>query len=142
MSASKSYIVLNNKKMFKAAAAGVIAAAADNVVMKNQDLQSCAVFGGATAAGILGVSLFIEDIMTMMPTYAPLGTATKGVEQRVIETMVGSASSYAVNFFLLKNEYSAQQMLPKIAIVAVADVLAETAADMFMSETIDPFSAT
>jgi len=139
---SSSYIVLNNKKMFKAAVAGVIAAAADNVVLKNPNINNCALFGASTAAGILGVSVFIEDIMTMMPTYQALGASTKGVEQRVIETLCGGAAAYAVNMLILKTPYTEKQMLTKLAIVAVADVLSETAADAWMSEKIDPFSAT
>ena len=136
---SASYIVLNTKKMLKAAAAGVICAAADNVLLKNTNLKSCAMFGGSAAAGILGISVVIEDIMKMMPTYQPLGASTKGVEQRVMETLCGAGAAYAVNY-LLKVDNSTTKMLPKLAIIAVADVLAETAADMFMSETIDPFS--
>ena len=89
---SASYIVLNNKKMLKAAAAGVICAAADNVLLKNTNLKSCAMFGGSAAAGILGISVVIEDIMKMMPTYQPLGASTKGVEQRVIEKLCGAGS--------------------------------------------------
>ena len=141
MSATTSYIVLNNKKMFKAGVAGVIAAAADNFLLKNSNLKSCGLFGGSVSLGILGVSVFIEDIMTMLPTYQPLGAYTKGVEQRVIETMAGAGSAYAINYFLLKTDNTTSKMLPKLFIVAAADVLAETAADMFMSETIDPFSA-
>ena len=139
-SSSSSYIVLNNKKMMKAAVAGLIVAGADNMIFKNPNLQACAMSGASAAVGILGVSVFIEDIMTMLPTYQPLGAATKGVEQRVIETCAGVASSYVISNYILNTPTSSQQMLPKLAVIAVADVLAETAADIFMSETIDPFS--
>lgn len=141
MSATKSYIVLNNKKIFKACMTGVLVAAAENQVMNNYDLKSCALSGGAAAAGVFGSSIVIEQVMTMMPTYKFAGEATSGIEQRIIEGLCGSASSYAINYFLLNNEYSAQQMLPKMAIIAVSTVLAETAADVFMSEDINPFSA-
>ena len=140
-STSTSYIVLTNKKMLKAGVAGIIAAAADNVIMKNPNLKNCALFGASAAAGILGVSVFIEDIMTMLPTTQAFGTSTKGIEQRVIETICGAGAAYAINNFIIKTPYTTQQMLPKLAIITVADVLAETAADAWMGQTIDPFSA-
>ena len=138
-STSTSYIVLTNKKMLKAGVAGIIAAAADNVIMKNPNLKNCALFGAASAAGILGVSVFIEDIMTMLPATQALGTYTKGIEQRVIETICGAGAAYAINNFIIKTPYTTQQMLPKLAIITVADVLAETAADAWMGDTIDLF---
>ena len=126
--------------ILKAVVAGGVAAAADHLVMKNPNLQSCAMFGGATAAGVFGVSLVIDPILHMIPTHTPLGNLGKGVEQRVVEILGGTAGVYALNHFVLKNEYTVQQMMPKMAIIAVADLVGEGIADVMMGEKVDFFN--
>ena len=126
--------------ILKACVAGAVAAGADHLVMKNPDLKSCAMFGGATAAGVFGVSLVIDLILHMIPTHTPIGNLGKGVEQRVVEILGGTAGVYAMNHFLLKNEYSIQQMLPKMGIIAVADLVGEGVADVMMGERLDLFN--
>ena len=76
----------------------------------------------------------------MIPTHTPLGNLGKGVEQRVVEILGGTAGVYAMNHFLLKNEYSIQQMLPKMGIIAVADLVGEGVADVMMGEKVDFFN--
>ena len=126
--------------ILKAVVAGAVAAGADHLVMKNPNLQSCAMFGGATAAGVFGVSLVIDPILRMVPTHTPIGNLGKGVEQRIVEILGGTAGVYALNHFVLKNEYTVQQMLPKMAIIAVADLVGEGIADVMMGERFDLFN--
>ena len=126
--------------ILKAVVAGGVAAAADHLVMKNPDLKSCAMFGGATAAGVFGVSLVIDPLLKMIPTHTPIGNLGKGIEQRVLECCGATAGVYAMNKFLLHNEYSMKEMLPKLAIIAIADLIGEGVSDVMMGEKLDFFN--
>ena len=76
----------------------------------------------------------------MIPTHTPIGNLGKGIEQRIIEILGGTMGVYALNHFVLKNEYTVQQMLPKMAIIAVADLVGEGIADVMMGERFDLFN--
>ena len=124
----------------KAVVAGGVAAAADHYAMKNPDWKANAYFGGATAAGIFGISLVIDPIVNLIPTHTPVGNLGKGVEQRLVEVLGGTAGVYALNRFVLKNEINPNALLYKMAIIAGADLVGEAVADVAMGEKVDIFN--
>ena len=89
-------------------------------------------FGGAVAAGIVAVSPVEALVTAYSPTHTLIGKLGKGVEHRVMEITCGSAAAYALNRFVIKNEYTNRDLLYKLAIVAVADIVGETLCEVMM----------
>ena len=112
--------------------AGITAGALDHFLMKNTDLKSCAMLGGAVGAGIFSVSWVEPIVSPLFPTATPIGNIGKDLEGRMIEVILGSASAYAINRLVLKNEYSSRDLMYKVGIVAVADIVGETACEFFL----------
>ena len=116
--------------LVKPIAAGVIAAGAEYFIMKNQNLTSVGYFGLAVAGGVGVASAAGQVISPLIPTHTPIGNLGKNLEARIVEIMVGSAAAYAVNAYVLKNEYNTNNLLYKLAIVSAADIGAEFVCEM------------
>ena len=106
--------------------AGVAAAAADHFLMKNTDIKSNMYFGAAVGAGIAGISWIEPLVSPCFPTHTPCGMIGKALEGRIVEIACGSAAAYAMNRYVLKNEYTTNDLMYKLAIVAGADLVGET----------------
>ena len=116
----------------KPVVAGAVAGLADHLLMKNQNIKSCAMFGGAVGAGIFSVSWVEPLVSPMFPTHTPVGNIGKALEGRIVEIACGSAGAYALNHFVLKNEYTTNDLLYKVAIVAGADLVGETVCELLL----------
>ena len=112
--------------------AGITAGVADRFIMKNDDLKSNLMFAGAVGAGIASVSWIEPIVSPMFPTSTPLGHISKSLEGRIVEIACGSASAYALNKFVLHNEYTSHDLLMKLAIVAGADLVGETVCELLL----------
>ena len=105
--------------------AGISSAIADHFILKNTDMQSNLMFGGAVGGGIFISSSAGQLLSPLFPTHTPIGALGKNLEARIIEVSFGSASAYALNYFVLKNEYNTRNLLYKVGIIAASDVLGE-----------------
>lgn len=131
MSASKTKSFLSHA-IVKPVVAGISAGAMDHLVMKNPDLKRCALFGGAVGLGIMLVSPVEMIVSPYFPTNTPMGHIGKALEGRIVEVACGSASAYALNRFVLKNEYTSQDLLYKVGIVALSDIISETVCELML----------
>ena len=86
--------------------AGLAAAAADHYLMQNHTLKDNAMFGAAVGAGIFAVYWVEPLVSPLFPTHSPIGTVGKALEGRICEIALGSAAGYALNRFVLKNEFN------------------------------------
>ena len=112
--------------------AGLTAAVADHYVMKNANIKGCAMFGAAVGGGIFAVSWVEPIVSPLFPTKTPLGTVGKALEGRAIEIICGSAAAYALNRFVLKNEFNSSDMMKKVGIVIAADLVGETVCELLL----------
>jgi hypothetical protein len=131
MSASKTKSFLSHS-IVKPVVAGVAAGLADHFVMGNPDLKRCAMFGGSVGLGIMAVSPVEMIVSPYFPTNTPMGHIGKALEGRIVEVACGSAAAYALNRFVLKNEYTSQDLMYKLAIVAAADIVSETLCELML----------
>ena len=131
MTASKTKSFISHA-IVKPVVAGVAAGAMDHFVMGNPDLKRCGLFGGAVGLGIMAVSPVEMIVSPYFPTNTPMGHIGKALEGRIVEVACGSAAAYALNRFVLKNEYTSQDLLYKLAIVAAADIVAETFCELML----------
>jgi hypothetical protein len=128
-SKTKSFI---SHAIAKPVVAGAAAAAAEYFIMKNQNVKKCAMFGGAVGLGIAAVSPVEMIISPYFPTNTPMGHIGKALEGRIVEVACGSAAAYALNRFVLKNEMTNNDLLYKLAIICVADIIGETVCEIMM----------
>jgi len=101
--------------------------AIDKFVMNNPNMNESLYFGLAGAVGVYVGGM----VAKAMPLPLPSGDYFDGktVETRVAEIGVGAGAGYALNRFVLKNDYSYDQMLNKLAVLAAADFISEYAVD-------------
>ena len=131
MSKPSTLVNVANAAFIKPAVAGLIAAIGEKYVMHSNDMTSL-YFGGAVAAGVMVSGTVGAIVEPMMPTSTNIAsTLGKTLEARIIEVSSGSVVAYAVNKFVLHNEWrtDTNSILMRIGIVAAADVIAETVVD-------------
>ena len=118
--------------ILKPAVAGAICVVGNQFILGETNMMSNLYFGGAVAAGIGAVSTVEPLVQRAMPTSTPLGHVAKTLESRVIEIALGSASVFALNKWVLKNDYQPSQFLNKLFLIAASDVVSESVMELFM----------
>lgn len=116
------------KPVFAGATAGIL----DRFLLKNTDTKSNLMFAGAVAGGLLAVSWVEPVISKISPSKTPVGIMKKALEGRVVEIACGSGAAYALNHFVLKNQYSHRDMLYKLGVVVAADLVGEGVSELLL----------
>ena len=112
--------------------AGITAGIADRLIMKNENLKSNLYFAGAVGGGIFAVSWVEPLVSKAIPVHSPIGHMAKSMEGRILEVACGSASAYALNRFVLKNEYTSNDLMYKLAIIAGSDFVGESVCEFLV----------
>ena len=99
---------------------------------KINNITSNLYFAGSVAAGMFVSSSVGEMSRNLFPTSTAIGSLGKNLESRVVEVVCGSGSVYAMNRFILKNEFKLSDMIPRIISIGVADIIAETCTEMIL----------
>ena len=126
MSQFKSLVSSN---VVKPLVGGAIAFAADTYILKNTDMKSALMFGGVVAGSFFMASTVGLMVEPLLPTSTSF-SLSKTLESRIIEITVASGSAYAINTYLLKNEFNKQNYMYKLAIIVGADLVSETVEEM------------
>jgi hypothetical protein len=112
--------------------AGLTAGLIDHYYMGTTDMKQNLYFGGSVGAGIFAVS-FVEPLVSpCFPTHTPMGNIGKALEGRIVEIALGSGAGYAMNKYVLKNDYNSANLLTRLGIVIVADVIGETVCEFLL----------
>lgn len=112
--------------------AALSAAVLDRFVMKNENMNSNLYFAAAVGSGVFLAASAGAILDKQMPTSTPMGRLNKTLEGRVIEVTLGTAGVYALNRFVLNNEYNLNTWAWKIGIIVASDLIGETAAEMII----------
>ena len=128
---------LTVKNMFghailKPVTAGLICGIGNQFILGETNMVSNLYFAGAAGAGIALVSTAEPIFQKMMPTSTPLGHVAKTLESRVIEIALGSGAVFALNKYVLKNDYQPAQFMHKVFLIAASDVISESIMELFM----------
>ena len=134
---SSSNNALTNPVLIKGASAFALSLATDKFVFGNDNLSQSTMFAGAVTAGIVGGQLIAEKAITtgMLPDSAGLYEG-KLVSQRLLELAVGVGAGYAVNAFVLKNDYNRNDWMKKVGAIIVIDVLSEYSKDYVLGSSL------
>ena len=137
ISMKKTSDISIEKRLFSASLVKPIIAAStilliDKFYFKNHNMKSNLYFAGSVGAGIFLSSSVGEMSRNLFPTNTSIGSLGKNLEGRVVEVICGSGSVYAMNRFILKNEYKISDMIPRIIAIGVSDIIAETVTEIIM----------
>ena len=129
---------MSESTILKPLITGATVVAIDTIFMKNENMKESLYFGVAAMAGIYVGSM----IAKAMPLPLPSGEYFSGktVELRVAEITVGVGAAYVINKVALKNDYSQDQMLNKLGLLALSDFIAEYATDYIQGRTPSYFT--
>jgi hypothetical protein len=132
-SAAKSYF---SHAIVKPFVCGALSAVGDHVVMKNNDLKGCAMFGAAVGAGVFAASNVEQVASSFFPTATSIGRIAgveRFVEGRVVEIICGSGAGLLFQKFVLGNvDYNMQNWAMRAAIIAGADIAGDTICTLMM----------
>ena len=137
ISMKKTSQISVQKRVFSASIVKPAVAAAtilliDKFYFKINNLTSNLYFAGSVGVGVFASSSVGEMTRNLFPTSTAIGSLGKNLESRIVEVICGSTSVYAMNRFILKNEFKLSDMIPRILAIGVADIVAETATEMIL----------
>jgi hypothetical protein len=114
--------------------AGIAAAVGEHFIMKNDDLKSCAIIGGAVGGGIFSVSWVEPLVSKLSPTNTFIGTVGKTLEGRILEIACGTGAVYVLNRYVLKNEVNvtSKAFMTRVGIIAGADLIGESVCEFLI----------
>jgi hypothetical protein len=117
---------------------GAVAVAGDKMLFNEPDLTKSLYFGAAVAGGTYIGAMVGDMIPVVVPSTGFFDGKT--LEVRLAEVGVGAGSAYALNRYVLKNDYQYSQMLNKIALIAGADFVAEYITDYLENRPLSFFA--
>jgi len=129
---------MNMNDFVKPVVGGAVAAALDNLYLKNTNVKSNIYFGAT-----VGTALYFSKIVNpLMPVIIPAATLSNGktLEDRVVEIASASVGSYTVNKYILKNDFRPSDMYQKLGVIVVADFVGEYASDYFNGQALSYFA--
>ena len=137
ISMKKTSQISVQKRVFSASIVKPAVAAAtilliDKFYFKINNLTSNLYFAGSVGVGVFASSSVGEMTRHLFPTSTAIGSLGKNLESRIVEVVCGSGSVYAVNRFILHNEFKVSDMIPRILAIGVADVVAESITEMIL----------
>ena len=104
----------------------------DRFLLNNTNVKSNILFASSVGVGFFFSSSLGALVKNKFPTSTPLGALNKNMECRIVEIVSGSGSAYVINNFILKNDYSCDQMLYKLGLIVVSDLIAETVSEIIL----------
>jgi hypothetical protein len=116
--------------------AGVVSGFLDRAVLKNDDFNSNLIFSVS-----VGVSTFIGDyigetVSTVVPDSTVYVFSGKTILQRAVEISVGSGRAYAINRFGFSNDFDPSQMMRKVGVIAISQIIGEYSSDFISSKPL------
>jgi hypothetical protein len=137
MSSASANSTQMSTDFIKPAVGAAVAVAADKFILNNTNMNQSLIFGAA-----VGGALYAASVITpTMPVLIPTATLSNGktIEDRVLEITAGSVGAYTINRFVFKNDFNRNDMMKKIAIVALADFVGEYASDYANNRALSYF---
>ena len=103
---------------------GGLIVAADKFILNQPNMNSSLYFG---ASGIIGIYL-AQNLKQMLPSnQGQISTMidVKTLETRLLEVSLGTAATYGINKFALKNDLKPNELIQKIGVIVAADFISE-----------------
>jgi hypothetical protein len=118
---------MSENTLLKPIVMGATVIALDKFVMKTPNMNESLYFGLAGAVGVYGGSMVAKALPLPLPSGEYFDGKT--LEMRIAEIGIGAGGAYALNKFVLLNDYNSRNMLNKVALLAGADFISEYLTD-------------
>ena len=111
--------------------------AIDKFVMNNPNMTESLYFGVAGAVGVYTGGM----VAKALPLPLPSGDYFSGktLETRLAEISIGAGGAYALNRFVLKNDFNSRNMVNKIGILVASDFISEYITDYLNGKPLSFF---
>jgi len=129
---------MSENTLLKPIVMGATIVALDKFVMKNENMNESLYFGLAGSIGVYTGGMVAKALPLPLPSGEYFDGKT--LEMRLAEVGVGAGVAYAINMYALKNDYSQNDMLNKLALLAAADFIAEYAVDYLQGRKLAFFT--
>ena len=119
----------NSDMLIKPMATAAVAVALDQFILKESNMQKSIYLGVASGIGAGAgsfVSTYLPGLNFGNETYFGNG---KGLSQRLAEITIGTAASYGINTFVLKNTGFRDNYMNTIGVILAADLAGEYITD-------------
>ena len=103
---------------------GGLIVAADKFILNQPNMNSSLYFG---ISGVVGIYL-AQNLKQMLPSnQGQISTMidVKTLETRLLEVSLGTAATYGINKFALKNDLKPNELIQKVGIIVAADFVGE-----------------
>jgi hypothetical protein len=120
---------MSKNGFLKPVCVGGIAVALDKYVMGEQSLQRSAIFGAVVASGSYVSEMVAPSIVPNLPSLNSEMYNGKKVGERVTELTVMGSSVFVVNKYLLRNDIYRDELLMRVGVIVVSDIVGEYIAD-------------
>jgi hypothetical protein len=115
-----------NDILFKSGASALIAFGLNKFVLKEENTKTNGIFALSVGVGV-GIGAGMGKMIPVSLTSSlPNG---KGLGQRATEIVLGGASTYIANTYVLKNMTYGETLVQKLGVILVADLAGEYVAD-------------
>jgi hypothetical protein len=115
---------MTDQSIFKPAVVGAVAVVLDKYWMGERDMMRSMYFGGAVAVGN-----YASEYIAPLVNFIPIPTISKGLYDgktlvdRIAEVSSSAGFAYMVNKYLLNNDPYTGELMKRIGVIAVADVV-------------------
>ena len=117
---------LLSETYFKPLASAGVAILLDRLVLKETNMKKNLTFGLSVGAGI-GIGAMVAKNLPIPDSPSSFGNG-KQIASRLLEITSGTATTYAVNRFIMKND-SGAGMIRKVGVIFASDFLGEYITD-------------
>ena len=103
---------------------GGLIVAADKFILNQPNMNSSQYFGIAGVVGIYPA----QNLKQMLPSnQGQISTMidVKTLETRLLEVSLGTAATYGINKFALKNDLKPNELIQKVGVIVAADFVVE-----------------
>ena len=128
-----------DESLMKPLAVAGVAMALDQFVLGETNIMRTAYFGGAVVVGSYAsefVAPLVKDVAGFIPTVSKSLYDSKTLAERIIEISASSGCAYVLNKYVLGNDIYRDEVLKRIAVIAVSDVIATYALDYFNGQKL------
>lgn len=125
-----------NHSLIKPVACGVTAMALDKYYLGEKNMSSSAVFGAIVAGGVLASEAIAPHIVPDLPSLNSQIYNGKQLGLRITEVASASIGVFAVNKFVIRNDKYSGEVLKRLGVIAVSDVVGEYVADYMTNQPL------
>ena len=119
---------------------GGIAGAIDQFYLGEKDMMRTVYFAGAVAVGSYVAefaSPLVKDVAGFIPSMNKSIYDSKTLAERIVEIGSATGSAYFLNKYVLGNDPYRNELMKRVAVIAVSDVVATYALDFYQGKSLE-----